>query len=94
MLRNPSFRYPAMAIAALVAWAAVEPFIVDSNFYREEDDYLDYILFGSVAASVGLFLGAAETTIGIDDNYERVAAGRTSAYRVRTGAPAGAARRG
>jgi len=41
-----------------------------------------------------LFLGAAETTIGIDDNYERVAAGRTSAYRVRTGAPAGAARRG
>lgn len=47
-------------IGALVAWAAVEPFIVDSNFYREEDDYLDYILFGSVAASVGLFLGAAE----------------------------------
>ena len=41
-----------------------------------------------------LFLGAAETTIGIDDNYERVAAGRTSAYRVRTGAPAGAPRRG
>jgi chemotaxis protein methyltransferase CheR len=41
-----------------------------------------------------LFLGAAETTIGIDDNYERVAAGRTSAYRVRTGVPAGAARRG
>jgi chemotaxis protein methyltransferase CheR len=41
-----------------------------------------------------LFLGAAETTIGIDDNYERVAAGRTSAYRIRTGAPVGAARRG
>jgi chemotaxis protein methyltransferase CheR len=41
-----------------------------------------------------LFLGAAETTIGIDDNYERVAAGRTSAYRSRTAAPAGAARRG
>ena len=41
-----------------------------------------------------LFLGAAETTIGIDDNYERVAAGRTSAYRVRTAVPAGAARRG
>jgi chemotaxis protein methyltransferase CheR len=40
-----------------------------------------------------LFLGAAETTIGIDDNYERVAAGRTSAYRVRNGAPAGAGRR-
>jgi chemotaxis protein methyltransferase CheR len=41
-----------------------------------------------------LFLGAAETTIGIDDNYERVAAGRTSAYRVRNGVPAGAPRRG
>jgi chemotaxis protein methyltransferase CheR len=41
-----------------------------------------------------LFLGAAETTIGIDDNYERVAAGRTSAYRTRNAAPAGAVRRG
>jgi chemotaxis protein methyltransferase CheR len=41
-----------------------------------------------------LFLGAAETTIGIDDNYERVAAGRTSAYRVRAGVPVGTARRG
>ena len=41
-----------------------------------------------------LFLGAAETTIGIDDNYERVAAGRTSAYRIRSAVPAGSARRG
>jgi chemotaxis protein methyltransferase CheR len=41
-----------------------------------------------------LFLGAAETTIGIDDNYERVAAGRTSAYRIRSAVPTGAARRG
>jgi chemotaxis protein methyltransferase CheR len=41
-----------------------------------------------------LFLGAAETTIGIDDNYERVAAGRTSAYRIRSAVPAGAAKRG
>jgi chemotaxis protein methyltransferase CheR len=41
-----------------------------------------------------LFLGAAETTIGIDDNYERVAAGRTSAYRVRNAVPAGAVRKG
>jgi chemotaxis protein methyltransferase CheR len=40
-----------------------------------------------------LFLGAAETTIGIDDNYERVAAGRTSAYRLKSAVPAGAARR-
>lgn len=36
-----------------------------------------------------LFLGAAETTIGIDDNYERVPAGRTSAYRLRAAVPAG-----
>jgi chemotaxis protein methyltransferase CheR len=41
-----------------------------------------------------LFLGAAETTIGIDDNYERVAAGRTSAYRVRSAVPAGTTRKG
>jgi chemotaxis protein methyltransferase CheR len=40
-----------------------------------------------------MFLGAAETTIGIDDNYERVAAGRTSAYRLRTAVPV-TARRG
>ena len=30
-----------------------------------------------------LFLGAAETTIGVDDRFERIAAGRTSAYRLR-----------
>ncbi|RSM38537.1 chemotaxis protein CheR [Actinoplanes sp. ATCC 53533] len=41
-----------------------------------------------------LFLGAAETTIGIDDNYERVAAGRTSAYKVRSAVPAGPTRKG
>jgi chemotaxis protein methyltransferase CheR len=35
-----------------------------------------------------LFLGAAETTIGIDDRFERVAAGRTSAYRLRGAKPA------
>jgi chemotaxis protein methyltransferase CheR len=36
----------------------------------------------------------AETTIGIDDNYERVAAGRTSAYRVRKRGARRAARKG
>ncbi|HET6532061.1 MAG TPA: protein-glutamate O-methyltransferase CheR [Actinoplanes sp.] len=41
-----------------------------------------------------LFLGAAETTIGIDNSYERVAAGRTSAYRIRSAVPTGAAKRG
>jgi chemotaxis protein methyltransferase CheR len=33
-----------------------------------------------------LFLGSAETTIGIDDRFERVVAGRTSVYRLRSGA--------
>jgi chemotaxis protein methyltransferase CheR len=39
-----------------------------------------------------LFLGSAETTIGIDDRFERVVTGRTSAYRLRatTAAPLGA----
>jgi chemotaxis protein methyltransferase CheR len=32
-----------------------------------------------------LFLGSAETTIGIDDRFERVPAGRGSAYRLRVG---------
>ncbi|MCW2638855.1 MAG: chemotaxis protein methyltransferase CheR [Dactylosporangium sp.] len=32
-----------------------------------------------------LFLGSAETTIGIDDRFERVSAGRSSAYRLRGG---------
>jgi chemotaxis protein methyltransferase CheR len=30
-----------------------------------------------------LFLGSAETTIGIDERFERIAAGRSSAYRLR-----------
>ena len=31
-----------------------------------------------------LFLGSAETTIGIDDQFDRVVTGRTSAYRLRS----------
>jgi chemotaxis protein methyltransferase CheR len=43
-----------------------------------------------------LFLGSAETTIGIDDRFERVVTGRTSAYRLRaaTAAPLGALGKG
>jgi chemotaxis protein methyltransferase CheR len=33
-----------------------------------------------------LFLGAAETTLGVDDNWERVVIGRSSAYRPLKGA--------
>ena len=40
-------------------------------------------------ASGYLFLGSCETTLGIDDSYERVAVGRTSCYRFtgRSGKP-------
>jgi chemotaxis protein methyltransferase CheR len=40
---------------------------------------------GSVLKPDGwLFLGSAETTIGIDDRFDRVVTGRTSAYRLRS----------
>jgi chemotaxis protein methyltransferase CheR len=79
---------------------AMQPF--DIIFLRNVLIYFDVATKRTVLQNMAkllrpdgwLFLGAAETTIGIDDNYERVAAGRTSAYRVRTGVPAGAARRG
>lgn len=74
----------------------------DVIFLRNVLIYFDVATKKSVLRNVArllrpdgwLFLGAAETTIGIDDNYERVAAGRTSAYRVRSEAPVGALRRG
>lgn len=40
-----------------------------------------------------LFLGSAETTIGVDEGFERVAVGRAAAYRMRTAVPVGAAGR-
>jgi len=94
--RNVSFRL--MNLTAPLP--AMQPF--DVIFLRNVLIYFDVATKRTVLQNVAkllrpdgwLFLGAAETTIGIDDNYERVAAGRTSAYRVRTGAPAGAARRG
>jgi chemotaxis protein methyltransferase CheR len=74
----------------------------DVIFLRNVLIYFDVATKKSVLRNVArllrpdgwLFLGAAETTIGIDDNYERVAAGRTSAYRVRSAVPSGTARRG
>jgi chemotaxis protein methyltransferase CheR len=41
-----------------------------------------------------LFLGAAETTIGVNDNYERHAVGRAAAYRLRQTTLAGVAGKG
>jgi chemotaxis protein methyltransferase CheR len=94
--RNVSFRL--MNLTAPLP--AMQPF--DVIFLRNVLIYFDVAVKRTVLQNVArllrpdgwLFLGAAETTIGIDDCYERVAAGRTSAYRVRAAAPAGAARRG
>jgi chemotaxis protein methyltransferase CheR len=71
----------------------------DLVFLRNILIYFDVETKRSVLRNVGklmrpdgwLFLGAAETTIGVDDSYDRVAAGRTSAYRLRTAVPAGIA---
>ncbi|MEU4239267.1 protein-glutamate O-methyltransferase CheR [Actinoplanes sp. NPDC026619] len=94
--KNVSFRL--MNLTAPLP--AMQPF--DIVFLRNVLIYFDVATKRTVLQSAAklirpdgwLFLGAAETTIGIDDNYERVAAGRTSAYRVRNGVPAGAPRRG
>ena len=94
--RNVSFRL--MNLTAPLP--AMPPF--DVIFLRNVLIYFDVATKKTVLRNVArllrpdgwLFLGAAETTIGIDDNYERVAAGRTSAYRIRSAASAGADRRG
>ncbi|MDR7323989.1 chemotaxis protein methyltransferase CheR [Catenuloplanes niger] len=74
----------------------------DVVFLRNVLIYFDVDTKRTVLRNIGrmlrpdgwLFLGAAETTIGIDDNYERVVAGRTSAYRLKSAVPAGTARKG
>ncbi|HEU4347843.1 MAG TPA: protein-glutamate O-methyltransferase CheR [Actinoplanes sp.] len=94
--RNVSFKL--MNLTAPLP--AMPPF--DVIFLRNVLIYFDVATKRAVLRNVArllrpdswLFLGAAETTIGIDDNYERVAAGRTSAYRIRSAAPVAAARRG
>jgi len=94
--RNVSFKL--MNLTAPLP--SMPPF--DVIFLRNVLIYFDVATKKSVLRNVArllrpdgwLFLGAAETTIGIDDNYERVAAGRTSAYRVRSAVPAGTTRKG
>jgi chemotaxis protein methyltransferase CheR len=94
--RNVSFRL----LNLTTPLPAMQPF--DVIFLRNVLIYFDVATKRTVLQNAAkllkpdgwLFLGAAETTIGIDDNYERVAAGRTSAYRVRNGVAAGAPRRG
>jgi chemotaxis protein methyltransferase CheR len=94
--RNVSFKL--MNLTAPLP--SMPPF--DVIFLRNVLIYFDVATKKSVLQNVArllrpdgwLFLGAAETTIGIDDNYERVVAGRTSAYRIRNAVPAGAVRKG
>jgi chemotaxis protein methyltransferase CheR len=94
--RNVSFKL--MNLTAPLP--SMPPF--DVIFLRNVLIYFDVATKKSVLRNVArllrpdgwLFLGAAETTIGIDDNYERVAAGRTSAYKVRSAVPAGPTRKG
>jgi chemotaxis protein methyltransferase CheR len=74
----------------------------DVIFLRNILIYFDVETKRTVLRNVGrllrpdgyLFLGAAETTIGVDDSFERVAMGRTSAYRPRVSVPAGAVGKG
>jgi chemotaxis protein methyltransferase CheR len=74
---------------------AMAPF--DVIFLRNVLIYFDVETKRSVLRSISrllrpdgwLFLGAAETTIGVDEGLERVVIGRTSAYRPRATVPAG-----
>jgi chemotaxis protein methyltransferase CheR len=83
-----SITFRRMNLAA--PFPAVGPF--DIVFLRNVLIYFDVDTKRSVLKRVGanlhpegwLFLGSAETTIGIDDRLERVAVGRTSAYRLRS----------
>jgi chemotaxis protein methyltransferase CheR len=79
---------------------AHQPF--DVIFLRNVLIYFDVATKRSVLRNVSqllrpdgwLFLGAAETTIGVDERFERVAAGKASAYRLRAPAPVSAAGKG
>jgi chemotaxis protein methyltransferase CheR len=42
---------------------------------------------GAMAPGGYLFLGAAETTIGVDESWERIQVGNSSVYRPREGKP-------
>jgi chemotaxis protein methyltransferase CheR len=68
----------------------------DVIFLRNVLIYFDLATKRSVLARISslirpggwLFLGAAETTLGIHDGFERIVTGRTSAYRMATPAKA------
>jgi len=79
---------------------AVAPF--DLVFLRNVLIYFDIPTKQTVLRNIGrlmrpdawLFLGAAESTIGIDDSFERAAAGKTFAYQLRKPESAPADRNG
>lgn len=94
-----SVRFQQLNLAGPVP--AMAPF--DVVFLRNVLIYFDVETKRSVLRSVArllrpegwLFLGGAETTIGVDDeNYVRVTAGRTSAYRLRAGVALASAGKG
>jgi len=50
----------ASAAGALIAWMFLEPFFDDNTVAEEEFQWVNLLLFPTVAGCVGLFLGAAE----------------------------------
>jgi chemotaxis protein methyltransferase CheR len=99
---NPDLRrnitFQQMNLAAPLP--SMAPF--DVIFLRNILIYFDVETKRTVLRNVGrllrpdgyLFLGAAETTIGVDESFERVAMGRTSAYRPRVSVPVGTSGKG
>jgi chemotaxis protein methyltransferase CheR len=99
---NPELRrnitFQQMNLAAPLP--SMAPF--DVIFLRNILIYFDVETKRAVLRNVGrllrpdgyLFLGAAETTIGVDESFERVAMGRTSAYRPRVSVPVGTSGKG
>ncbi|MBL9161779.1 MAG: FHA domain-containing protein [Planctomycetaceae bacterium] len=53
----------AAALGGLVAWACLEPWFVDGDAADDEIDLVAMLMFPTVAAGIGLFLGAAEGII-------------------------------
>ncbi len=53
----------AAALGGLAAWACLEPWYDDVNTSEDEIDLVALLIFPTVAAGIGLFLGAAEGII-------------------------------
>jgi hypothetical protein len=53
----------ATGLGAFTAWLIIEPFYNDSDIGKHEGGLISLLVFPTVAATCGLFLGAAEGTI-------------------------------